>query len=573
MAVHGGRARRFALITGVALCAGALVPLASAPANASPGGSIADIWPGTGAYVDRPVLGLESARYNNDSEPIDLGGGNPIAPGGLLGYEVYTVWPSVDGGRPDCAPASGGDSPTNEWSFVDAGGSLIADAQGWGFGESGFAEHYGVLIRADESLSTDIAGFLQLECVHTDGTPTARFMRAPLEIAPDAETPFASATQWSVNKFSNGRVASLDAVGFAPGESVTVSLVDANDDTPAVLDQAAVIADGAGGVTAQLPVPSTWGSAGSAIDVFAVGATSRYAFWLYLTPEDLTGGDAALNAFTAANSDSPSGRAALIGLYGYDAGATVKVYVHSAAGAVELGTATVGSNGSASATLALPTGVPSGARIWAGEKTGGYRLLSTPLQSLVFTDVPGNYVFHNQIMWMADRGISLGYDVFAGREYRPLGAVTRDQMAAFLYRYAGSPAYTPPQVSPFVDVPTNYVFYKQIAWLASEGVSTGWDVGGGKKEYRPFVPVSRDVMAAFLYRSAGSPAYSAPSTSPFVDVPKGYVFYKEIAWLGSEGISTGWDMGGGKKEYRPFTSVLRDQMAAFLQRSDARVLQ
>lgn len=186
-----------------------------------------------------------------------------------------------------------------------------------------------------------------------------------------------------------------------------------------------------------------------------------------------------------------------------------------------------------------------------------------------FADVSLCYVFAKEISWLASEGISTGWETSGRREYRPLQPVLRDQMAAFLYRAAGSPEYTPPATSPFIDVPTGYVFYKEIAWLASEGISTGWDVGGGKREYRPFQPVLRDQMAAFLYRAAGKPAYTPPPTSPFADVSPGYVFYREIAWLASEGISTGWEVAG-RREYRSHSRVLRDVMAAFLYRYEGR---
>ncbi|MFT3876584.1 MAG: S-layer homology domain-containing protein [Propioniciclava sp.] len=195
--------------------------------------------------------------------------------------------------------------------------------------------------------------------------------------------------------------------------------------------------------------------------------------------------------------------------------------------------------------------------------------LTVSTEVMSFVDVPKGSQFYDEITWLAGKGISTGWVRPDGtREYRPLAPVDRDAMAAFLYRAAGSPAYTPPASSPFVDVPTNYLFYKEIAWLASRGISTGWDIGGGKREYRPWSSVNRDAMAAFLYRAAGSPAYTPPASPPFVDVPKNSAFYKEIAWLASKGISTGWDVGGGKREYRPVTPVKRDAMAAFLFRYD-----
>jgi len=72
----------------------------------------------------------------------------------------------------------------------------------------------------------------------------------------------------------------------------------------------------------------------------------------------------------------------------------------------------------------------------------------------------------------------------------------RDTMAAFLYRASGSPAFTPPARTPFRDVSTGSVFYTEIAWAESVGITNGWSDG----TYRPTKPVLRDVMAAFVYR-------------------------------------------------------------------------
>lgn len=184
-----------------------------------------------------------------------------------------------------------------------------------------------------------------------------------------------------------------------------------------------------------------------------------------------------------------------------------------------------------------------------------------------FADVPDSSQFHKEIAWLASEGISTGWDVGGGvRQYRPLDSIARDAMAAFLYRKAGSPAFTPPNPSPFTDVAPGAAFYKEITWLASKGISTGWDVGGGKREYRPWNPIARDAMAAFLYRFDQSPPFTTPAQSPFVDVVAGGAFYREITWLASSGISTGWDVGGGARQYRPLSGIARDAMAAFLYR-------
>ncbi|WP_370629248.1 S-layer homology domain-containing protein [Paenarthrobacter nitroguajacolicus] len=186
---------------------------------------------------------------------------------------------------------------------------------------------------------------------------------------------------------------------------------------------------------------------------------------------------------------------------------------------------------------------------------------------VTFSDVPESSQFATEISWLAASGISTGWDAGGGvRQYRPLESIARDAMAAFLYRHAGSPAFTAPAVSPFTDVPAGAAFYKEITWLAAEGISTGWDTGIGKREYRPLSPIARDAMAAFLYRYADKPAFTAPPVSPFVDVPAGGGFYAEITWLAASGISTGWDAGNGVREYRPLNGIARDAMAAFLYR-------
>jgi hypothetical protein len=177
-------------------------------------------------------------------------------------------------------------------------------------------------------------------------------------------------------------------------------------------------------------------------------------------------------------------------------------------------------------------------------------------------------VFAREITWLADREISSGWRQADGsRVYRPAEAVLRDAMAAFLYRLAGEPVYEPPATSPFSDVGTDHVFYKEIAWLASTGVSIGWQTATGAWEFRPNATVTRDVMAAFLYRFAGEPSFAPPASSAFRDVAIDRSFYKEIAWLASTGISVGWSANGAT-EFRPSASVTRDVMAAFLYRLD-----
>ena len=210
--------------------------------------------------------------------------------------------------------------------------------------------------------------------------------------------------------------------------------------------------------------------------------------------------------------------------------------------------------------VATPTTGP-----YAGWHLVVSNLAGYPQSRSYFSDVAEGSQFAKEISWLARCGISTGWSEPGGtRTFRPLEAVARDAMAAFLYRMAGNPAYTPPAKSPFVDVTTNNQFYKQITWLASTGISTGWTEPDGTRTFRPLDTVARDAMAAFLYRMASNPAYTPPAKSPFVDVSAKSQFYKEITWLSSKGISTGWDDGNGSRSYRPLLPVNRDAMASFL---------
>ncbi|MDN4473970.1 S-layer homology domain-containing protein [Demequina zhanjiangensis] len=178
--------------------------------------------------------------------------------------------------------------------------------------------------------------------------------------------------------------------------------------------------------------------------------------------------------------------------------------------------------------------------------------------SVVFPDVPKSSVFYTHISWLANEGITSGY---ANGSFGPTDPVTRGQMAAFLYKMAGSPAWTPPAKSPFTDVSTSNVFYKHITWLANEGITSG--VGDGTR-FAPNSEVTRGQMAAFLYKMAGSPSYSPPSSASFPDVPRSHTFFKHIEWLAESGITNGYGSG----LFGPSDQVTRGQMAAFLYKFD-----
>lgn len=191
----------------------------------------------------------------------------------------------------------------------------------------------------------------------------------------------------------------------------------------------------------------------------------------------------------------------------------------------------------------------------------------TPPKYSPFIDVPSNHRFYRQIAWMHQTGLSTGTATPKGAVYGPKSAVTREAMAAFLYRLDALKTWAPPAKSPFVDVPVSYGFYRQIAWMDEAGLSTGTKTAAGKR-YDPKTPVSREAMAAFLYRLETPKGFTPPKTSPFADVPTTHRFYREISWMYASGLSTGTQQSRGKPLYAPKDAVSREAMAAFLYRME-----
>ena len=189
-----------------------------------------------------------------------------------------------------------------------------------------------------------------------------------------------------------------------------------------------------------------------------------------------------------------------------------------------------------------------------------YAIISDPCYgstAVPFCDVQSNHPFRSEILWVHDQGIADGY---ADGTFRPLAPVSRQAMAAFLFRLSGLPSFDAPNPPTFTDVGTNHLFRREIEWLDAEGITTGYPDG----RFRPLASISRQAMAAFMYRYAGEPAFDPPATPGFTDTQVGRPFYAEIHWLASTNITTGYADG----TFRPDANVSRQAMAAFLFRLD-----
>jgi hypothetical protein len=120
-----------------------------------------------------------------------------------------------------------------------------------------------------------------------------------------------------------------------------------------------------------------------------------------------------------------------------------------------------------------------------------------------FEDVPTNAFYAPAVTWARNRGLTTG--VGGSNRFEPTRPITRAEVAALLWRAAGSPSRS--ANSGFADVPANTYFAVPAGWARDRGITTGV---GGSDRFEPHRSISRAEMIAMLWRSEGSPAHGRP---------------------------------------------------------------
>jgi len=133
-------------------------------------------------------------------------------------------------------------------------------------------------------------------------------------------------------------------------------------------------------------------------------------------------------------------------------------------------------------------------------------------------------------------------------------AVTRDEMARFLWRFRDTPLAT--MAATFDDVAANASYSPAVNWLAETGITLGCTA----TSYCPAGTITRAEMAAFLWRLEGSPEGSVPAG--FADVPSDFFAGPAVNWLLASGTTTGCTA----TSYCPQGLVTRAEMFTFLKR-------
>ena len=151
-----------------------------------------------------------------------------------------------------------------------------------------------------------------------------------------------------------------------------------------------------------------------------------------------------------------------------------------------------------------------------------------------FTDVPQNAWFADAVNYAVRNGLMNG--VGNGR-FDPNGSMTRAMLVTVLWRYEGSPEEG---VNGFTDVPDGQWFTKAVAWAAENGIVGG--IGGGKFDPNGNVTREQMAAILFRYADQKDIDTSERATLNFPDAAKVSAWATDaIAWTVAEGIIGGSD--------------------------------
>jgi hypothetical protein len=164
--------------------------------------------------------------------------------------------------------------------------------------------------------------------------------------------------------------------------------------------------------------------------------------------------------------------------------------------------------------------------------------------------------FYGSVRYVRENGIMEGTSATA---FSPSASLTRAMVATILWRMEGSPVPTTP--SAFTDLVADW-YEDAVAWASAQGIAMGYEDG----TFRPGQPVSRQELAAFLYRYAqtrGAEQQSAADLDAFSDAGEIAAWARDaMGWAVAGGVMQG--KGGGL--IAPAATATRAEAAAMMER-------
>ena len=187
-----------------------------------------------------------------------------------------------------------------------------------------------------------------------------------------------------------------------------------------------------------------------------------------------------------------------------------------------------------------------------------FSMLPTALAagSSPFTDVPGGAWYEDGVAYVYDNGLMNGT---SGTTFSPESTTTRGMLVTILYRMAGSPSA---EGGTFTDVAVDAWYADGVAWAAANGIVGGY----GNGRFGPDDPITREQMAAILYRYAQYKGYrttAGADLSGYVDADSVSSYaLASLQWANAAGLVT----GTSSNTLTPDGSATRAQVATIFMR-------
>ena len=158
-----------------------------------------------------------------------------------------------------------------------------------------------------------------------------------------------------------------------------------------------------------------------------------------------------------------------------------------------------------------------------------------------FTDVSGSFKWAaNSVDFMSGNGLVNGISTKNPNVFGPGQNMTRAMLVTILYRAAGEPSVAG-ITNKFTDNRQNQYYYEPVLWASSKGIVNG----ATATTFDPDGKITREQIAAILYRYAGSPAASSSALNGFADrsAVSSYAV-TAMQWAVGNGIITGVSTNG-----------------------------
>ena len=189
-------------------------------------------------------------------------------------------------------------------------------------------------------------------------------------------------------------------------------------------------------------------------------------------------------------------------------------------------TAINGTGSSLGGTIAAAPQAPGGGGSIGGGGGGGLPVDPDPEPTFQFIDVAADSWAAPYIYDLYGRGIVQGV---GGDRFAPDRTVTRAEFVKLLAGMAGADLTAYAGRSAFADVSPDAWYAPCVAWAVENGVA----VGVSDTHFRPDAPITREQMAAMLYRFA----VSAEQSLPTVEAPADFSDADRISSWAAEAVS------------------------------------